>query len=128
MTHTKFVGLCTGLILLLSSLSAFADHYVPEDGEAVQIYMYCTGMDENKAYILNGQPNPIPDDIDCWVPNSPLMGIFIGDSKGVAQDPNTGDIFGIYNVYPSYQITIMGVLEEFSTPVYIAVKRHEVDA
>jgi hypothetical protein len=121
------------LIALLFSAPAFAEHYIPAEGDALSIYMFCTSVAEVQVYALEGEPEPIPDEIDCWFAASPTMGLFNGEILGTVETEN-GDLIHIHEMSPNYFLNSLGILEPFNEydkegnatprPVFIGVRQH----
>lgn len=133
----KAFVVATTLVLISTCALAppgFAEHFVPTVEEPLRINFYCTAVEEMQAYIFEGQPELIPDDIDCWWSKFPLMGIFTEPSQGEARDPNTGVTYQIHEIEPVFFINPLGYVEKFQIvdddgratpiPVFIGVRPH----
>ena len=126
--------------LLFSAVApVIAEHFIPEAGEPVRVYIYCESPEEMEVFILNGEPQRIADSTDCWYPDFPLMGIFNGDIVATYTNQETGAIYDVHLVEPAYRINEWGYTEEFKTdadadgirwflPVYLAIRREGTGA
>jgi hypothetical protein len=69
--------LLTLLMIVCSPTLVLADHFYPSVGQEVQVGAWCNTISDMEAMVLSEFPNPIPDDIDCWLSSVPLKGIII---------------------------------------------------
>lgn len=133
-------ALVLATVLLFSTTApAVAEHFMPEAGEPVRVYMYCESPAELEVYILNGEPSRIAESTACWFPDFPLMGIFNGDIVATYTNPKTGAIYDVHFIEPAYRVNEWGYTEEFKTdadadgirwfiPVYLAIRREGTGA
>ncbi len=139
MWKALMVAIALALFAASYAVPALSEHYVPEAGEPVRVYMYCESPEEMEVFILNGEPELIADSTGCWYPHFPLMGIFNGDIVATYTNQETGAIYDIHLVDPAYRINEWGYTEEFKTdadadgarwflPVYLAIRREGTGA
>lgn len=116
-----------------------ADHYVPEPEAAIRVNFFCDTVADLQAFILEGQPNPIPDEVACWSAAVPIMGIF-KEKAGEVRAEND-ELFEIHRVDNLFYINEFGFLEPWTVEkevdgqtiyvakeIYLAIVRHDGNA
>lgn len=110
------------LILFLFSTPAMAF----EVGDSIKINQYCMTVADFEAYMLRGQPNPIPDDVDCY---STEHIMFLGTViRSVKDFEDKGRVLSLFEIGELAVIMENGFLQMLSGTIFVPGLKDGKDA